>query len=88
MENTNNILTEEQLDQVSGGAGSGSSADAKFNIGDWVCYVHNTQIVALITSRTPEEIGSGWKYGVKVNGEGQELRWVGESLLKKASRPG
>lgn len=87
MEEMKKALNDEQLNEISGGANNGGRAAAKFNIGDWVRYIHNAEIVALITSRAPEEIGNGWKYGVKFNGVGQELRWVGENLMEKTSQP-
>lgn len=80
-------LEDDALETVSGGAGSGQRPEAKFSIGDWARYAYNTEIVALVTSRTYDETGGYWKYGVKFNGEGQELRWVGESLMTKTSGP-
>lgn len=89
MENKNRMgkmLNDDELDAVSGGANDGKRPEAKFNVGDWVCYVRNPQIVAQVTRRTFEENGGYWKYGVKFNGEGQELFWIGESLMEKASK--
>lgn len=80
-------LADDALEAVSGGAGKGKTPAAKFNIGDWVCYVENTQIVAQVTRRTYEENGGYWKYGVKFNGEGQELFWISENFMKKISKP-
>lgn len=85
MEMKDHMISDEELNAVAGGADS--LKEAKFNVGDWVRYVHNADIVALITSRTPEEVGNGWKYGVKINGEGQELRWISECLMTKTTKP-
>ncbi len=76
------MLGDDELDAVAGGAGNGAKPKAKFSVGDWVCYAWNPDFVGKITSVTYDE-GGYWKYGVKINGEGEELRWVGEELLKK-----
>lgn len=76
------MLGDDEMDAVAGGAGKGEKPKAKFNVGDWVCYVWNTDFSGTISSVSYDESGY-WKYGVKVNGVGEELRWVGEELLQK-----
>lgn len=81
------MIPDDALDAVAGGTSDGAQKSAKFDIGDWVCYVSNTSIVGQITQRQYNKTSNSWEYKGKYMGQGAEYGWFDESLMKAASAP-